>query len=488
MNKKLVPWFSGCAAFAVLIIAVYCGNLAARGEDYHGGFVWLALSFPLPWLMIDELWCACGFIGTAIEIRRDRPRALPIALTVIPVLLTIPTVLSYLQYRQSRGGMFGGFAAAGFAVLLIIFAVPIIPMVIWEIVLIMTRRRKNYDFHKISGSTVCFTSHKPLYITLFVIFAASPLIVIGAAAAQQSAYNAAQEMNRQQEQQTAAEYYRNADERIIYQNSGSLREGMFDTAIKQDTLLIDYSEKTVTFIFRGSSYKDTLKTFTLHELGYIPEMPEQFICELNAPGKRLITYCDPTHDRDMTTAISLEMADGTLLYAGMDRIYLGIEASPCRDIKEALRYSDDIVEYGANNAADGSLFPPYSLGIARNTFCLDHNNMTAYVIYCNGGDTWEDIGYKTDTGDISVCRFAFVPYDGDTEDMIPQAVVPLNTPGEYIVPYQLGTGEKWGACSGVLLYTADGCYISEERTYPWYFDFDTSEYALTEEEARRFMP
>lgn len=486
MNKKLKPWFiASVTVTAILTVAFfYYMDKAISGL---GGGVALIMS-PLPWLISYSLWCSCGFIGTAIEIRRDRPGALPIALAIVPVLLMIPTVYSVATY--SPGGMFAGLAIAGLFLMLISFALPAIPMIISVVVLIVKRRSRKDDFHKLSDSTICFTRLKPLFIPLFVLCAVMPFLLVGLMFYEEAAENIAQKTEYRQTANLAWDYYESADERIDYSNCRDMQEKLFKLPTRCSTALINYDEMRVSFIFKDSLYKDCVQTYILSSMSVPPSDEMQFVCPLDGKGKEFKTYYKPGERQanNCTTYITVELADGSLWGVDTGGKWLDFDLSPCPKIAEALEHSDVLIHYGKNSAAEGSLFPVYSMGIERNTFGLDHSTMTAYVIYCDGGNTWENIGYKKDTGEISVTDFKFEPYNGDTTDFVPQAVVPLGIPDEYIVPFQSDyDSNKWGICEGVLLYTADGCYISEEMSYPWYFDFDTSEYALTDDEIADYM-
>lgn len=485
MNKKLKPWFiASVTVTAILTVAFfYYMDKAISGL---GGGVALIMS-PLPWLISYSLWCSCGFIGTAIEIRRDRPGALPIALAIVPVLLMIPTVYSVATY--SPGGMFAGLAIAGLFLMLISFALPAIPMIISVVVLIVKRRSRKDDFHKLSDSTICFTRLKPLFIPLFVLCAVMPFLLVGLMFYEEAAENIAQKTEYRQTANLAWDYYESADERIDYSNCRDMQEKLFKLPTRCSTALINYDEMRVSFIFKDSLYKDCVQTYILSSMSVPPSDEMQFVCPLDGKGKEFKTYYKPGERQanNCTTYITVELADGSLWGVDTGGKWLDFDLSPCPKIAEALEHSDVLIPYGKNSAADGSLFPVYSMGIDRNTFGLDHSTMTAYVIYCDGGNTWQDVGYKKDTGEISVTSFKFEPYDGDTADFIPQAVVSLGSHDEYIVPFQSSYSNTWGSCAGVLLYTADGCYLSEENSYPWYFDFDTSEYALTDDEIADYM-
>ncbi len=489
MNKKLKPWFIAaiiCAGIELLI--TLCALFTS--SSYELTFGW-GTFLMFPWHSYPAtavIWCVCGFIGTAIEIRKDRPRALPIALSILPVLYVIPIVYMHVTYRPSS--IMPGLSGLGIVFAWLNFGFPAIFMIVWDVILVILRIRKNYNFHKRSDSTVCFTKRKGVYIAVVILCGLMPVFIVLGVLGYDLYGQISYETENKNTNDEAMMYYNSADERIDYSNSGDMTEKLFDTPTRRSTALINYDEMRVSFIFQGYTYKDTLKTYLLEPMTFPPSDDMKFVCPLSGKGKEFKAYYKPGDWPAIatTTYITVELADGSLWGVDTGGEVLDFEGSPCPKIAEALEHSDVLIPYGKNSAADGSLFPVYSMGIDRNTFGLDHSTMTAYVIYCDGGNTWQDVGYKKDTGEISVTSFKFEPYNGDTTDFVPQAVVPLGIPDEYIVPFQSDyDSNKWGICEGVLLYTADGCYISEEMSYPWYFDFDTSEYALTDDEIADYM-
>ena len=488
MNKKLKPWFIAaiiCAGIELLI--TLCALFTSSSYELTFGWgtflMFLRHSYPAT----AVIWCVCGFIGTAIEIRKDRPRALPIALSILPVLYVIPIVYMHITYRPSS--IMPGLSGLGIVFAWLNFGFPAIFMIVWDLVLIILRCRKNYDFHKSSDSRVCFTKRKGVYIAVVILCGLMPVFIALGVLGYDLYGQISYETENKNTNDEAMMYYNSADERIDYSNSGDMTEKLFDTPTRRSTALINYDEMRVSFIFQGYTYQDTLKTYLLEPMTFPPSDDMKFVCPLSGKGKEFKAYYKPGDWPAIatTTYITVELADGSLWGVDTGGEVLDFEGSPCPKIAEALEHSDVLIPYGKNSAADGSLFPVYSMGIERNTFGLDHSTMTAYVIYCDGGNTWQDVGYKKDTGEISVTSFKFEPYDGDTADFIPQAVVSLGSHDEYIVPFQSSYSNTWGSCAGVLLYTADGCYLSEEKSYPWYFDFDTSEYALTDDEIADYM-
>ena len=488
MNKKLKPWFIAaiiCAGIELLI--TLCALFTS--SSYELTFGW-GTFLMFPWHSYPAtavIWCVCGFIGTAIEIRKDRPRALPIALSILPVMYVIPIVYMHVTYRPSS--IMPGLSGLGIVFAWLNFGFPAIFMIVWDIVLIILRCRKNYDFHKSSDSRVCFTKRKGVYIAVVILCGLMPVFIVLGVLGYDLYGQISYETENKNTNDEVMMYYNSADERIDYSNSGDMTEKLFDTPTRRSTALINYDEMRVSFIFQDYTYQDTLKTYLLEPMTFPPSDDMKFVCPLSGKGKEFKAYYKPGDWPAIatTTYITVELADGSLWGVDTGGEVLDFEGSPCPNIAEALEHSDVLIPYGKNSAADGSLFPVYSMGIERNTFGLDHSTMTAYVIYCDGGNTWQDVGYKKDTGEISVTNFKFEPYEGDTSDFIPQAVVSLGSHDEYIVPFQSSYSNTWGSCAGVLLYTADGCYLSEEKSYPWYFDFDTSEYALTDDEIADYM-
>ncbi len=159
MNKKLKPWFIALIISAAIELLITLGTLFTSNSYELTFGAGTFLMFPQhSYPATAVIWCVCGFIGTAIEIRKDRPRALPIALAILPVLYVIPVVYMHVTYRPSS--FMPGLSGLGIVFAWLNFGFPAIFMIVWNIILVILRRRKRYDFHKRSDSTVCFTYHK----------------------------------------------------------------------------------------------------------------------------------------------------------------------------------------------------------------------------------------------------------------------------------------------------------------------------------------
>ena len=269
MNKKLKPWFIAaiiCAGIELLI--TLCALFTS--SSYELTFGWgTFLMFPRhSYPATAVIWCVCGFIGTAIEIRKDRPRALPIALSILPVLYVIPIVYMHVTYRPSS--IMPGLSGLGIVFAWLNFGFPAIFMIVWDIVLIILRCRKNYDFHKSSDSRVCFTKRKGVYIAVVILCGLMPVFIALGVLGYDLYGQISYETENKNTNDEAMMYYNSADERIDYSNSGDMTEKLFDTPTRRSTALINYDEMRVSFIFQGYTYKDTLKTYLLEPMTFPP--------------------------------------------------------------------------------------------------------------------------------------------------------------------------------------------------------------------------
>ncbi|MBP3856564.1 MAG: hypothetical protein IK990_13240 [Ruminiclostridium sp.] len=475
MNKKLCSWYFANAVIAVIlavVLFIIITDSNSLKTNLTSDLRTFALSHPFcDWLIFYSAWCTCGFLGTVIEIRADRPCALPFALGIMPLLLIFQTAYTFYDYHP--GGMLN-FAGLGLIFRLLAYAVPAVPMIIRVIVLIVSRHRASYNFYKQTDSTVCFTKRRAFYIITFVISAVMPVVFIGLLLGTNEAGKLAEKEERSKTARLAYDYYEAADDTIDYSNLPHLNGKMFGTPFRKSTALIDYDEMRVTFLI--PEYTEKMYTFMLERVSEYPSGEVQFVCPLEGRGKEFRAYY--IDDPKLTSAVTVEMPDGALWCADTENKALDFGSSPCRKIADALERADVTAEYGNNNASDGSLFPRYSMGITRDTFALDRDTMTGWVIESEGGNTWEDVGYKLPYGTITVMDFKFEPFTGNELDCVPAAIIPLGSPEEYILVYYSGDG-------GILLYTSGGIYKADADRI-WSFGFEHCEYTMSDEEGMRY--
>gem|GEM_PF-5519510 len=479
MNDRLKPWFFFTILFSVIAAHIAVVSLLKTPYDLSYGIASFTMFPQLVIPLLLSLWSSCGFIGTVLEIKNYRNDILPKTLSIIPVILVI------LFFLMNDYGESGFLAGIGLALWITSFGGVTVFFIIFIIILKSYRKHTESDFYEKTEPEKCFYNHKILYKTIFTFFSAVPVIIFLGTVGYSAVSAANTKIQNTTDKNNASEYLQNADEVITYQNSGDYYgDSILSTGLKESTILINYDEKRVSFVYRGYYDEGNLKTFILQPCTDIPKDELQYICKLNSPGKELKTYSDPSVFRYNSTCVTVEMQDGSLWYADMGGEFYNFEYAANAKIVKALEKADEVLEYGKNLPEEGDEFPPYTIGVTHNTFCLDHSDMTGNIIYCNGGNTWQDIGYSTSYGDIHVIDLKFEPFDGNLYELVPQAVIPLSSPDEYIIPYHINYGEQWGRCAGIILHTADGLFNADQA---WYADFDKCEYSMTNEEAMHYL-
>ena len=166
---------------------------------------------------------------------------------------------------------------------------------------------------------------------------------------------------------------------------------MFKTPMCGATMLIDYDDMRISFIYPEYTH-DVLLSYKLKRADKNIEYPInpiesvstnniQFICKLQAPGEELIAYYKDGDEYyyGITECIYLKMQDGSLWYTDINKD-IGLDATLIKEIVNAINSSDHIVEFGDNNSKYGTLFPPYAASINSDSIGIDHKNMTGYII------------------------------------------------------------------------------------------------------------
>ena len=101
------------------------------------------------------------------------------------------------------------------------------------------------------------------------------------------------------------------DEEITYDTNNIYSDGIMYTPYKYKTAFIDYTDKTVGFLFNSGI--DKFKFYRLTQVTNNEiQHPIQQEWELNGLGKKLTTYYLDEENSHRTIAIRLEMADGTV--------------------------------------------------------------------------------------------------------------------------------------------------------------------------------
>ena len=478
MNEKLKPWFYSTVLFSTITAIFTALILLDDPSDLADGIdsFWMLPVLTVP--LILNFWCILGYIGAALEIKHDRDDILIKTLSVLPVISLI--FLFFMQGIDSGGFLEG----IGIFIWLIHFGAPTLYFIIYIIILKMSRTYNETGLDQ-SGCEVGLKVCKKIYTVIFAIFAAVPVVIILCTIGYPLIEDDINKLKEANLCKAAKEYLQAADDIITYQNSGSHNgKNLLFTNLRENSVLIDYDEKRVTFIFKDHS-DDKLKTYLLKPCKKKPEDDNiQFACPLAAPGLELKTYFDPDRWQGIrnTAYITLKLRDGTVWYAETGGNELKLENTNYTAIEYALKNADDIIGYGGNTPEDGSQFPPYAQGITRDTFCLDRKNMTGSVIYCYGKPARKK--YAT-YGGVVVYELDFQPYYGNLSELVPLAVIPLSDPDEYIIPYQNDIELFDNGCYGIILHTADG-YYQTGGIYGKYFGFDKCKYSLTAEEAMNY--
>ena len=177
-------------------------------------------------------------------------------------------------------------------------------------------------------------------------------------------------------------YYQQADEIITYQNTHDISVAILSTPLNQNSVLIDYQTKKLTFIY-SFSY-DQCKRYSLKKTQTNPfeNLEIQFQTPLSESGKMLTTYykksdSTPTPDYRYTAGAVLEMQNGDLYYTDIPDEFLGFDSMGYlySTMQEALTCADEKIVYGHNR------FPDFVPDTESNTFYIDYDTHILYFLY-----------------------------------------------------------------------------------------------------------
>lgn len=257
-----------------------------------------------------------------------------------------------------------------------------------------------------------------------------------------------------------------ADEIIEYQNDrNTLGFTILNTGIKRDSIAIDYSRKTVSFIFYASY--EQFEPYRLKK-GDISDKQSslQYITNLSSPGKTFSTYCYGLKPH-LTTGLRLEMEDGSVYSAEFETEYLSINAYPWVNIMNAQETADIVINYGRNSLRENYF------GIESNTLYIDTDKNTFSVV-------------SGDEQAMSCTTFELVPTDR-VEDIYLQAKIDLNIGTLYTYTGRLYSNDwEKDRTDGMVLITKDGRIFADDDESDSHgvwgiWDFYNSEYRCSED-------
>lgn len=170
-----------------------------------------------------------------------------------------------------------------------------------------------------------------------------------------------------------------ADEIISYENSGNLYgDALFDSEIYRASMLLNYDEMTITFLYRMSY--DCVKQVQLIENGFIPN--EDHILQFKNPlrdGDEVRVYYDRNGDKSSLRP-SFKTCAVTVEHSGK---FYGVHFDPepmefesCLDDIYALEEKGlETVIYRKNELL------PYAGNVKSDTMFLDPENKKLYLVY-----------------------------------------------------------------------------------------------------------
>ena len=258
-----------------------------------------------------------------------------------------------------------------------------------------------------------------------------------------------------------------ADEIIEYQNDhDTMGFTILDTGIKRDSIAIDYGSKTVSFIFYGDY--EQFKQFRLMKGEISGNQHLQYITKLSSPGKTLSAYYSGEENMShRTTGLRLEMEDGSVYSAELDKEFLAVYSYPWVNIMNAQEISDIVINYGKNSLKENYF------GIESNTLFIDSGTKTVSVV-------------SGDEENISCITFELIPTD-KVEDIYLQAKIDLDigTLYTYTGRFYRDEWEK-KRTDGMVLITKDGkIYVDDDESDShgaWgYWYFYNSDYRCAED-------
>lgn len=217
-------------------------------------------------------------------------------------------------------------------------------------------------------------TEKPPKDAPFLKKAQQPFLLLAATAAAAALYGAYPEIADTIKEARAKAWVKAADEIVCYQNNGDINVTIMNTGLYQSSAAIDYSKMCAAFIYTDTF--DEAERVRLKRTGSLPVGNVQFKAELSDPGKTFYTY-HKSGDYRMTSGVGIEMADGDLFYASVDKFldFDGISGK----ISDALKTADLVFPYGKNP------LPALAMGLKTDSVLVDLDELTLSVVYRSSG-------------------------------------------------------------------------------------------------------
>lgn len=222
------------------------------------------------------------------------------AVSFIPLMWCI--IMGICYGSSSSAGFLENF---GFAVLMFTVVIPLLPVcLIIQIVCLILINKKEHSAH---------------FKRNIIITAAITVGVCGGSALIIFGDSLMLDIERFFERRSAINMLKNAEEKMYYSENEFYGGGAFGIdELRHDTMLIDYDKNEVGFIYDNSivgrfrkvrltpeKFDNSYKLRSIREKYFV-----QSDVPLNAPGKRLITFCEEENTVHRTIAMILETEDG----------------------------------------------------------------------------------------------------------------------------------------------------------------------------------
>ncbi|MCM1525200.1 MAG: hypothetical protein NC120_12175 [Ruminococcus sp.] len=246
----------------------------------------------------------------------------------------------------------------------------------------------------------------------------------------------------------------NASVIIDYQNNSDIYAGLEKFGVRRNSAVISYDKMSVIFI--SSSHITDRNFITLEKEDITSGLFRQFSYDLDFPGKRFSTYYGSYPHR--TSAVKIEMEDGSVYSAAIDDEYYGIYAYPWEDIALARGNAEETVCYLPHG------YMLRTAGLEGNTVFIDYDENSVSIAYAD-----EKAAYFG--------KFELERCDS-LENVYIQAEIPLKAPGKVLYIYREREPGEWdkSRSDGITLLYEDGSLYSGSS---WgYYDFDKSGYYL----------
>lgn len=226
-------------------------------------------------------------------------------------------------------------------------------------------------------------TEKPPKDAPFLKKARQPFLLLAATAAAAALYGAYPEIADSIKEARAKSWVNAADEIVCYQNSGDIYVTIMNTGLYQSSAAIDYSKMCIAFIYTDTF--DEAERVHLRRTGSLPVGNIQFKAELSDPGKTFYTY-HKSDDYRITSGVGIEMADGDLYYAAVDK-YLDFDGIS-GEIADALKTADLVFPYGKKP------LPALAMGLETDSVLVDLDGLTLNVVYRSTGGFPENLDYE----------------------------------------------------------------------------------------------